>query len=122
MYIDRKLKQDKMLKLNMQHTSISIGTSINFKNSELQSQAKPNLTELLSESISCPCHIFLKNLLTFVNGRLVCLLETLRHNVNDTEKLINRLDKRQQSTPAGYDHEIESGRHKIPAKNERAGN
>ena len=116
MYIDRKLKQDKMLKLNMQHTSI------NFKNSELQSQTKPNLTELLSESISCPCHIFLKNLLTFENGRLVCLLETLRHNVNDTEKLINRLDKRQQSTPAGYDHEIESGRHKIPANNERAGN
>ena len=84
MYIGRKFKQDKMLKLNMQHTSISIGDpSINFKNSELQSQAKPNLTELLSESISYPCHIFLKNLLTFVNGRLVCLLETLRHNVND---------------------------------------
>ena len=81
MYIGRKFKQDKMLKLNMQHTSI--GTSINFKNSELQSQAKPNLTEWLSESISCPCYIFLKNLLTFVNGRLVCLLKTLRHNVNN---------------------------------------
>ena len=43
MYIGRKFKQDKMLKLNMQHTSILIGTSINFKNSELYSH-KQNQT------------------------------------------------------------------------------
>ena len=67
MYIGRKFKQDKKLKMNMQHTSI------NFK----QWPTVKSKTKLWMALIS------LKNMLIFVNGRLVCLLETLRQNVND---------------------------------------
>ena len=63
----------------------------------------------------------LKNLLTILNGCRVYLLETLRYSVTiETNKAT-----RQKTTidndfvaPAGYDHE--GGRHKIPAKNEKA--